>query len=994
MSKTRASKEGIPLPEWIQRARYSLSEDYYTECAVEVALQLTNQLCMVAGANKNAPVSSQNGSANRSSPPLNRKEAGSMQPSSLPLIKIEHVTPENVIIYCDALGESLVATEVHVKPGHSNLSDRFDDLPLLMQQDLCFALGKILFDIFSEGASFRLFLDDSAFISDDNRWHDDDAVGSLFSDFLLEDLDVNSVTSRQSKKSHRRNKISSPDSLPTTETSSAAKFIKSKVYLEEQGLPRSICRLVSDLLQAGEGIRFVSKTALLSLDDVQFDMAQMKTHPHLFLRDNTCPITALRLTSLFGETDGDIYGREEEMNMLMDIAKRVYLHAPPPSRISANGGPRQIQQGDNFLREVILLSGYSGSGKTSILKHLTSFFYANDMFVLTCKFDRQSAPLLMLVQSVDTFLARFVNQGDVQREPDIQYAFDRISRCIISSIDKESFVQLCELFPNFCQLFPMSFDYVHDRKTRSGTIDDPSFERTDPSTLSLLAPGGLGSGSNRVKYLFSLILKAICSGGYPVSYIFEDLQWADSISMEVIGDIIQPDGYSSTFSSEEELSNKGLLILGSFRKNEIDESMLINQLKTTDQISSNINFSTIYVDELPEQEINNMLSSKFCLPMRYTRGLAQIVHQKSRGHPLHLIEFLRFIINNKMMSYSVKDRRWIWDEITIDLQMISEGVVELLTRKLRQLPHDLIETLKVVACIGQINVATIKLLDLGQFVPDMLEALESATKEGIVERAGPIFAFTHDLLQESTLNLIPEYEKLLLRKQIGKSLVQVPDVANYAGLCTLAVDQINMCKDIDGMMDPVERALFAQLNLAAGKHAIAASSYERGRGYFEAGISLLHPNPWDEQYSLCLELFEMSAVVSFMDGKIETVSARLDSILSNAHSYDDTLNSRALRTMFLASQGQYVEAIKECFGVLFNLGEELPGDISLSCLKSEINATQSLLKNTTKDTILNLPPMTDMRKLNTMKFMVRSEGKIGRFLLCLSLNYTFIVDWG
>ena len=101
-----------------------------------------------------------------------------MQPSSLPLIKIQHVTPENVIIYCDALGESLVATEVHVKTEHSNLSDRFDDLPLLMQQDLCFALGKILFDIFSEGASFRLFLDDSAFISDDNRWHDDEAVGA------------------------------------------------------------------------------------------------------------------------------------------------------------------------------------------------------------------------------------------------------------------------------------------------------------------------------------------------------------------------------------------------------------------------------------------------------------------------------------------------------------------------------------------------------------------------------------------------------------------------------------------------------------------------------------------------------------------------------------------------------------------------------------------------------------------------------------------------
>jgi hypothetical protein len=101
--------------------------------------------------------------------------------------------------------------------------------------------------------------------------------------------------------------------------------------------------------------------------------------------------------------------------------------------------------------------------------------------------------------------------------------------------------------------------------------------------------------------------------------------------------------------------------------------------------------------------------------------------------------------------------------------MISEGVVELLTRKLQQLPHNVIKTLKVVSCIGQINVATIKFLEGEiQFVPDMLKALETAVQEGIVNRAGPIFAFTYDLLQESTLNLIPEYERKHLRKQIGK----------------------------------------------------------------------------------------------------------------------------------------------------------------------------------------------------------------------------------
>jgi len=951
----------IPLPDWIQRARYSLTKDEHTEIAVAVALELTSHLCAVVGANANAHVSSYNGSANG-------KAYGSSHSDhhySSPILKINDITAENVIVSVahdatDVLGANLLPTRVHINLEHSNLTDAFDDRPLT-QREVCFALGRILLEIFSQGDSFLMHLIDIPPVDGDNIDDED-----LFSGFIFEGLDIDN----ESKTSHQASKKSMP---PTTNARSGTKFAQAKVFLVEQGLPLSICRIVSDLLQAEESNRFVSKTALLSLEDTQFDLLQMRTHPARFYRDNTSPQMALDHTSLFGRSNGKLHGREEETNILIERAARVFLHTLPPSGISADGGPQEIQQVDDFLCEVVFLSGYSGSGKTSVLNQLTSFFDANDWFVLRCDFDRQVAPLSMLLQSVDTFLSRFVSQEAEEMELKIQYAFDRISRCIISSIDNESFGQLCDLLPNFCRLFPMSFNYVHGRSTRNGTSDNPSFEITDRSSTSHLSSGGVGSGSNRLKYLLRLILKAICSGGYPVSYIFEDLQWSDSISMEVIRDIIHSDGYRTTFSSKEDLSNGGLLVLGSFRKNELDEEILINQLKTTDQASNNVNISTIYVGELPEQEINKMLSHKFCLPMRYTRGLGQIVHQKSRGNPLYIIEFLRSIINNNMMSYSVKDRRWIWDEITIDLQMISEGVVELLTRKLRQLPHNVIETLKVVSCIGQINVSTITLFELGQFVPDMLEALESAAEEGIVDRAGPVFAFTHDLLRQSTLSLIPEYERKQLHKQIGKSLAQAPDVANNSGLCTLAVDQINMCKDMDGMLDPVERALFAQLNLAAGKHSIAAASYERARGYFEAGISLLHSNPWGEQYSLCLELFEMSAIVSCMEGNVETVEVRLDSILSNARAFDDTLNSRALRTKFLASQGLYVEATEEVFGVLSNLGEEFPGEISSSHLKSEINATQILLKDTSKHAILNLPSMTDMRKLNTMKFMVRRE---------------------
>ena len=934
-----------PLSDWIHWAKDSLPKDEYYECGVKLALQLTKRLAATHA-------------------PFSNDSSGSSSPTTAGVLTIEDVIPANIFVTRTNSGTTEINTYVTTKKSNnysraeSNSRNHHHPPRPPTQSQLCFALGKILFEIFSQGDSYQLLLQlkyNESNKSKNRTDENNDVCGIMFDDLLVGGPD-NSVstdgdsTSNRSKKS-RRTTMDTNSSAGTT-----AMYVQSNVYLEELGSPRSICRLVADLLQAGEeDSRLITKTALLSLQEVEFDLTQMTTHPQHFLRDNTGPniTTGGVVLSLFGETDGvELYGREREINFLMEKAMWIYLHSPMAHSLTVDGS-MQVLNTDNFLCEVILLSGYSGSGKSSILRRVTSYLLVNGWFLLQCKFDRQVAPLLLLVQSVDKFLEQFVIQGNVSRVPETQDAFDRISLCIVSSIDRDSFAQLCELLPNFRRLFPMSAEYI-------GFSDHSS---TNTST-----PGGLGFGSNRLKYLFQLILRALCGGGRPVSYIFDDLQWADAFTMEIIRDIIHPDG---SFSSEENVRNRGVLLLGSFRKDELDEKLLIDQLKSTGQTNTNINFSSIYVDELPEREINVMLSSKFYIPMRYTKDLARIIYKKSRGHPLYIVEFLRSIVTNNMIYYSVRDRRWVWDEITIDLQMISEGVVELLTRKLRQLSPNVIETLQVISCFGQVNIDTLKLLDMGQLVPDIFEALELATREGIVERAGPIFAFTHDLLQESTLALIPDYLRHRIRKKIGLSLVQGNDeIANNSELCILAVDQINACKDVDGLLTDGEKELFAQLNLAAGKHSIAALSYEQARGHFEAGISLLcRHNPWERQYSLCLELFEMLNGVNFMDGKVDTMSIRFDSILLNARSFDDTLKTRSLRAKFMASQGQYSTAIAESLEVILKFGVELPQDVNLSQLKSEVSVIQALLKDTSKETILNLPPMHDDNKLHAMKFV-------------------------
>jgi len=284
------------------------------------------------------------------------------------------------------------------------------------------------------------------------------------------------------------------------------------------------------------------------------------------------------------------------------------------------------------------------------------------------------------------------------------------------------------------------------------------------------------------------------------------------------------------FSIENE--SRGIMLLGNFRDDEVsDDSFLMNKIKLLEQSQGNVNVARLSIGELQEKEVNEMLSFKLCLPMRHTRELAQLVYQKTRGHPLFVVAFLQSIIQGNLLTYSVKDHRWVWDDTSIDLQMITESVAEFLTEKLKQLPSDVIKTLNVVSCFGQVTLSTVRLLDLGQFVTNMMESLELAMEEGIIERAGPVFAFCHDMLQESTYNIMPISEKQMLHRKIALSLVKDQEVSgNNAAMFMLAADQIQVSKVLGGALSPSECSVFAQLNLTAGKHSMSLkkSNYKQG----------------------------------------------------------------------------------------------------------------------------------------------------------------------
>ena len=261
------------------------------------------------------------------------------------------------------------------------------------QRDVCFALGKILFELFcGSGASSSLFNQDSNDNADVQRGDSPPAMENMSHRTIENDEDY---AGDSEDMYHEFPLLKKAFLACDSEEQTNTKSLKAKESLQSHAMPPSIVHLVCDLLDAEKGNPFVPDTAILSLSKARRDLLQMKSFPERLLLDSdsySCPKKTLEKTALFNNQHSNnanadnepLYGREKELNILLEMAERVSQHVPSVKR-------------KGFLCKAAFISGHSGSGKSSLTKRLVSHWKNtgtnDDYSVIYCKFDRQVAPL-------------------------------------------------------------------------------------------------------------------------------------------------------------------------------------------------------------------------------------------------------------------------------------------------------------------------------------------------------------------------------------------------------------------------------------------------------------------------------------------------------------------------------------------------------------------------------------------------------------------------
>jgi predicted ATPase len=647
--------------------------------------------------------------------------------------------------------------------------------------------------------------------------------------------------------------------------------------------------------------------------------------------------------------NGDL-SREEAYRTVSDVRKDLQLMLDKPDRFlydmdverlavtglqlsealfwretdftSLQGSYRRSISGEN---ECAIIVGPSGIGKTVLANRLGSFASADGAFFLTGKFDQlqQMTPFSALSSAFNEYCNQMSEESNSRHLPGVATKLRK-------ALGEEA-RHLVKVIPNLGMIL--------GEGTGKYEIQDCANAQT------------------RIQYLLCQFVDVISSfSGAPVVLFLDDLQWSDQASLSAIKQLLL------SF-----VSNRQFFFLGSCREEGlVEEHPFGSMIATTSQFG--VHATVVKLVCLDKDTTNTVISDLLCLSPRLTRTLSDIVYHKSQGNPLFFSQLMISLCRDGLLRLSLRRRRWEWDEELIQSMKLPDDVAALLLSTVERLPKEVQSALCTLSCFGaRSDCVLIEALEASINIP-LLEPLQIAVAEGIVDKVDGKYSFGHDKLQEAVYNMMKIEDRCLFHCKYGFALVQRALERVDDDLLFISVRQINLGGRA-AVNETDMGVAVANLNLTAGITAMEMSDFSSAFSFFDHGINFLPRNNWQEHYDLSLQLFETAGKCALVKGDLDSLKLVSDQIFLFAKRYEDKLNT-LFNNVTALTYTSAPESAKMAIAVLSQLGIELP-DSSESDFKSNIEHAKVLLTCFTDQALIGHKVMTDPSMIIAMKFLAR-----------------------
>lgn len=491
---------------------------------------------------------------------------------------------------------------------------------------------------------------------------------------------------------------------------------------------------------------------------------------------------------------------------------------------------------------------------------------------------------------------------------------------------------------------------------------------------------------NRFNLVFLRALRVLAAPSHPLVLFLDDLQWADSASLRLLEVIF----------AERELGH--LLVIGAYRDNEVDAGhRLLDVVKSIESTGSTVR--RIALSPLGAEFILQMVGDVVHRPTAEVVPLAELVQARTGGNPFFVKAFLTHLYESRALWFESREGRWRWELQAIAAMSGTANVVDLLAERLRRLEPEVLEAVKLGACIGnRFELSTLAAIQ-GVSPERPAALLSKAVEEGQVIQLSsgapgePLaYRFPHDRVQQAAYSLVAPEELPRLHLTIGRALLRGGPEQLFE-----VVSHLNKAIPILG--SEAERRELAELNLKAARAAWAAYAFAAAGAFAATGLALLPAGRWRSDYALSKELHLLAARAAMKTGDAERTFEHSKEVLTRARTPEEKVEAYEVQIEYYTSVPELMhEAASTGIKALRLLGVDIPDKPTLLHVAKELAATRLRLRGRSMEDLAALPEMTDRTALAALRLIPKLTGSfysvspnahvlVGMHALRLSLQY-------
>ena len=594
-----------------------------------------------------------------------------------------------------------------------------------------------------------------------------------------------------------------------------------------------------------------------------------------------------------------LYGREREVDTLIAAFDRV------------------VAQGAS---ELVLVSGYSGVGKSSVVNELHKVLVPPRGLFAAGKFDqyKRDIPYATLAEAFQMMVRQILVKSEAE--------VDHWRRALLEALGPNG-----QLIVN---LIP-EIEFIVGKQ--------PPVAELPPQ-----------EARGRFQLVFRRFLGAFATSEHPLALFLDDLQWQDTATLDLL----------QRLATDPDVRH--VLLIGAYRDNEVNSSHPL--MRTLDGIrDAGARVQEIALEPLGLDDVERLIADALHCNRSSASPLALLVHEKTGGNPFFAIQFLSSLAEEDLLRFDRLDSGWVWDLDRIRAKGYSDNVVDLMAGKLRRLSDRTQTTLQQLACLGSVaEVATLSVV-AGKKEEEIHSALFEAVVTGLILRIEGSYAFVHDRIQEAAYALIPESARAEAHLRIGRMLLAGMTDAGLTEHLFDVANQLNRGAAL--LIDHDERVRIATINLKAGRKAKASAAYASARAYFADGIALLDERDWSSEYEVTSCLWLECTECEFLTGHFDRADQLIVELLHRAVSKVDQAVVYHLKVRLHIIKSETQLAVAAALKCLRGFGIDLPAHPIEDQVHAEFETLRQTLDGRPIESLINLPLMTDPELLAAMRVL-------------------------